>query len=160
MIELPDMYTSYKALSNMDHESFSVVTSANKPPLGDLTQYYNDFLNHSSTKKEHNTNTNTNTQSEIPKNMINLENVILLETKLWMIKENIPKMDGISELCEDWWEISHNETMLQNLGHVFKEPRYKAILKTAIAAEISVISIIFSVSMHLETPPKSILISR
>jgi hypothetical protein len=156
MIGLPDMYTSYKALSNKDFESFSVVTSAAKPPLGDLTNYYNDFLNHSSTKKEH----NTNTQSEIPKNMINLENVILLETKLWMIKENIPKMDGISELCEDWWEISHNETMLQNLGHVFKEPRYKAILKTAIAAEISVISIIFSVSMHLETPPKSILISR
>lgn len=147
------IFTTAKSFPNKTYEDSGAVASTEKPPLGDMTKYYNDYLNNSSNKKED----NPRTQPEVSKNMINLENVILLESKLLAIKEGMPKLDGIAELCEDWWEISHNETMLQNLGNVFKEPRYKAILKTAIAAEISVVSIIFCVSMHLETPPKSIL---
>jgi hypothetical protein len=135
----PGIFTNVKTHSSKAYEDSRAVISTGKPPLGDMTKFYNDYLNNSSNKKED----NPRDQFEVPKNMINLENVILLETKLLAIKEGLPKLDGIAELCEDWWEISHNETMLQNLGNVFKEPRYKAILKTAIAAEISVISIIF-----------------
>lgn len=46
--------------------------------------------------------------------------------------------------------------MRQNLGNVFKEPRYKAILKTAAVVEIAVITLIHMISIHVETPPKSI----
>lgn len=96
----------------------------------------------------------------IPKNMINLENVILLEEKLRKINENILKMSDLSSFCEDWWEISHSETMLQNLGNVFKEPRYKAILKTATAVEMCAVSYIYAISQHFQTPPKSIIMSK
>jgi len=78
----------------------------------------------------------TDSQS-MSKNMINLENVLLLEQKLTQINENIGKSTNVHELCEDWWEINQNETMLHNLGNVFKEPKYKSILKSAIISEIS-----------------------
>lgn len=94
------------------------------------------------------------------KNMINLENILLLERKLCMIKESIATMSGLADLCEDWWEISHQETTLQNLGNVFKEPKFKTILKTSIIIEIAAVSVIYIISLHSETPPKSILISK
>lgn len=94
------------------------------------------------------------------KNMINLENILLLERKICMIKESIATMSGLSDLCEDWWEISHQETTLQNLGNVFKEPKYKSILKTSIMIEVAAVSVVYIISLHSETPPKSILISK
>jgi len=92
--------------------------------------------------------------------MINLENVILLEEKLRKINENIVKMENVATLWEDWWEISHSETMILNLGNVFKEPRYKSILKAATGVEMWAISIIFAVCQHTQIPPKSILLSK
>lgn len=65
------------------------------------------------------------------KNMINLENILIIEKKISEILEGINTMVEINLLCEDWWEVTQEETMLMNLGNVFKEPKYKAILKQA-----------------------------
>jgi hypothetical protein len=48
--------------------------------------------------------------------MINLENIMLIEKKIAEICEGVASMDSISSLCEDWWELTQQETMLQNLG--------------------------------------------
>lgn len=69
------------------------------------------------------------------KNMINLENIIIIEKKISEISEGINTMVEINLLCEDWWEVTQEETMLMNLGEVFKEPRYKQILKQATLCE-------------------------
>jgi Dullard-like phosphatase family protein len=91
------------------------------------------------------------------KNMINLENVLIIEKKINEISEAINTMVEINLLCEDWWEITQEETMLMNLGNVFKEDRYKQILKQATLWEWSTISIVYVISLHLETPPSIIL---
>ena len=123
-----------------------------------LSQHYSKFIEDS----QQNKNLKTNFQNSPPesKNMINLENIMLIEKKILEIIDGINKMEGISVLCEDWWELSHEETMLQNLGNVFKEPKYKSILKTASLVEVVSISLCYWVSQHLKTPPKSVLISK
>lgn len=75
------------------------------------------------------------------KNMINLENILLIEKKLSSIISHFQSSQEISSLCEDWWELSQEETMLQNLGNVFKEPRYKTCLKTGSILETLSISL-------------------
>lgn len=69
------------------------------------------------------------------KNMINLENILIIEKKISETLEGINTMVEINLLCEDWWEVTQEETMLMNLGNVFKEPKYKAILKQATLCE-------------------------
>ncbi|CAI2385968.1 unnamed protein product [Moneuplotes crassus] len=66
-------------------------------------------------------------------------------------------MIDINLLCEDWWEITQEETMLMNLGEVFKEPKYKEIIKIATLSECVTVSIVYVISLHLETPPSIIL---
>ncbi|CAI2382574.1 unnamed protein product [Moneuplotes crassus] len=122
------------------------------PDKKDLEELCDEFIRKN---KENAIKNNSKTLAQ--NNMINIENVILLEEKMRLINENVLKMKDLTRLCEDWWEISHTETMLQNLGNVFKEPRYKAILRTATCVEICAISLIFAVDQHYETPPKSIL---
>lgn len=113
--------------------------------------------------KEYNEYMNTNNmgaQMEQPdpnKNMINLENILIIEKKLTEITDSINTMVDINLLCEDWWEITQEETMLMNLGNVFKEPKYKEILKRATLCECVTVSIVYVISLHLETPPKIIL---
>ena len=123
-----------------------------------LVQHYNKFMEDSLLNK----NIRSNFPSNPPesKNMINLENILLIEKKILEIIEGINKMDGVSILCEDWWELSHEETMLQNLGNVFKEPKYKSILKTSSLVEVVSISLCYCISQHLKTPPKSVLMSK
>ena len=74
-------------------------------------------------------------QPDPNKNMINLENILIIEKKISEISDGINTMVEINLLCEDWWEVTQEETMLMNLGDVFKEPRYKAILKQATLCE-------------------------
>lgn len=70
------------------------------------------------------------------KNMINLENILLLENKLSSLMVNLKNSDAICKLWEEWWELSQEETMLQNLGNVFKEPKFKLILKMSTILEV------------------------
>lgn len=124
-----------------------------------LAEHYKNFIQDSVFSKQPKSYS-LQKQSPQIKNMINLENILLIERKLTEINEGISMMEGISELCEDWWELSHEETMLQNLGNVFKEPKFKSILKISSLVEVAAISLCYWVSLHLETPPKSILISK
>lgn len=106
-------------------------------------------------------------QPEPPRNMVNLENILLLERKISQIVDFIENKykdcvssDSPNELvkiCEDWWDISDNETMLPNLGNVFKEQRYKAILRTTSIVEACILTTIHLISGHIQVPPKSIL---
>lgn len=91
------------------------------------------------------------------KNVINLENILIIEKKLGEILDGINTMVEINLLCEDWWEITQEETMLMNLGNVFKEAKYKAILKRATLCECVTVSVVYVISLHLETPPTIIL---
>lgn len=91
------------------------------------------------------------------KNMINLENILIIEQKLRQITESINTMVDIKELCEDWWEITNQETMLMNLSSIFKELKFKEILKQVNHCECVTISIIYAINLHLKTPPTIIL---
>ena len=123
-----------------------------------LVHHDNKFMEDSLVNK--NISPNSPSFPSESRNMINLENIMLIEKKILEIIDGIHKMDGISILCEDWWELSHEETMLQNLGNVFKEPKYKLILKTSSIVEVVSISLCYCISQHLKTPPKSILMSK
>lgn len=62
--------------------------------------------------------------------MVNLENVLIIEEKIRLIYDQISNFSkDISMLCEDWWEVTQEETALHELGNLFKEPAYKQILK-------------------------------
>lgn len=113
-------------------------------------QDLNDFVNS-------NTNIASQDQYDPNKNMINLENILIIEKKIGEILQEINTMVQIDSLCEDWWEVTQEETMLMNLGNVFKEPKFKAILKQATLCECATISIVYVISLHLETPPTIIL---
>lgn len=100
-----------------------------------LEQHYNEFLEEikvgkSSRKQvdeslEKASVEQVQTLEDETKNMINLENIMLLEKKLCSILDAVESMDEVIPFCEDWWDLSQEETMLQNLGNVFKEPKYK-----------------------------------
>lgn len=85
---------------------------------------YQNYINSNNLAKEPDMN-------DPDKNMINLENILIIDKKLGEISQSINTMVGIQALCEDWWEITQEETMLMNLGGVFKEEKYKQILKRA-----------------------------
>jgi hypothetical protein len=105
-------------------EQLKAVIEENKKDKGDLNDYVNKNFDKNSIHEP--------TDSYDPnKNMINLENILIIEKKINEITDAINTMVEINLLCEDWWEVSQEETMLMNLGNVFKEPRYKAILKQA-----------------------------
>lgn len=117
--------TTRPGINNMViSEQLKAVIEENKKEKGDL----NDYVN----KNFDNNVMHEPTDSYDPnKNMINLENILIIEKKINEITDAINTMVEINLLCEDWWEVSQEETMLMNLGNVFKEPRYKAILKQA-----------------------------
>lgn len=83
------------------------------------------------------------------KNMINLENILLIEQKLVKISENLLCTSTICELCEGWWELSQEETMLRNLGNVFKEPRFKQILRAASILEVIGVTLCHTVALQI-----------
>lgn len=91
-------------------------------------------------------------------NMINLENVLQIEEKISAVHEGLGMNLGeVTTLCEDWWELTQVETTLSNLGNLFREPKYKLLLKMATLQECVTISIAYVISLHVETPPKSVL---
>ena len=58
--------------------------------------------------------------------MINLENVLIIEEKIREIYDSLSTFHKeISLLCEDWWEVTQEETALAELGNLFKEPIFK-----------------------------------
>lgn len=90
--------------------------------------------------------------------MINLENILKLENKIQLIYENSSlNFSKVTTLCEDWWEITQEEQTLQELGLLFREPRFKEFLKIATLNECVIISIAYVISLHIETPTKLIL---
>lgn len=106
----------------------------------------------------------TNTKPQQPQqpqqqnnNMINLENILMIEEKLKQLIQSINTMVDIDKLCEDWWEVTTDETMLMNLSSIFREPAYKQILKRAVLSESVAISLVYAIGLHLETPPNAIL---
>ena len=58
--------------------------------------------------------------------------MLFIEDRVFHMNERLKQSNFLEEtqkvieLCEDWWELSQEETMLQNLANVFKEPRYKS----------------------------------
>lgn len=91
-------------------------------------------------------------------NMVNLENIIALEQKLWEMYEKISsQVSDLTLICEDWWEITQEETTLIDLGGLFREEVFRDYLKKASLCECIVVSIAYVISLHLETPPKSVL---
>jgi hypothetical protein len=120
------MSTTKPGIHNMViSEQLKAVIEENKRDGGDLNDYVNRNFDQNLGHEP--------TDSYDPnKNMINLENILIIEKKINEISDSINTMVEINLLCEDWWEVTQEETMLMNLGNVFKEPRYKAILKQAI----------------------------
>jgi hypothetical protein len=94
----------------------------------------------------------------LPKNMINLENILLLEGKLTQITANLLDPSMICELCEDWWELSQEETMLRNLGNVFKEPRFKQILRAASVLEVVGVTLCHCIALQNDTHHEEVII--
>jgi Dullard-like phosphatase family protein len=141
------MSTTKLGVNNMViSEHLKTVIEENKKSTQDLHDYVNT----------HNAMDDMNA-ADPNKNMINLENILIIEKKIREITDGINTMVDINLLCEDWWEVTQEETMLMNLGNVFKEPKYKAILKRATLCECVTISIVYVISLHLETPPTIIL---
>ena len=98
-------------------------------------------------------NTANNKRPVGKNNMINLENILKLESKLTKIVQDLADpsdLEDIIMLWEEWWDLSREETMLQNLGNVFKEPKYKIILKTATCLETFAITIWHSTLLQSE----------
>lgn len=94
------------------------------------------------------------------KNLINLENVLLVEDKLWTILESfrflqhqqsattetlIIKFADIAFLCEEWWEITH-ENNLNYLDRLFKDEVVRRSVRQAIILQVLVITLCYAIN--------------
>ncbi len=53
--------------------------------------------------------------------MVNLENVLFLEDRIWLISEKIKNSHSVLDLCEDWWELLRHESVLFEVEKIFKD---------------------------------------
>ncbi len=93
--------------------------------------------------------------------MINLENVLLVEDKLWTILESfrflqhnyasasqttlIDKQGSIALLCEDWWEITHEDN-LNYLDRLFRDQKIRRTVRQSIILELLCVTVCYAVA--------------
>ena len=63
----------------------------------------------------------------------------------------------IGLISEEWWEISQEEETLHHLDKLYKDERLKRALKQSILLECVSVSLVYCISLHINTPPKQIL---
>ena len=112
------------------------------------------------------------------KNLINLENVLLIEDKLWSIlesfrflqhsssspsmqaqdepgdelvmKTNVQKYADIALLCEEWWEIT-NDNNINYLDRLFKDDNVRRSVRQAIILQVISITLCYSITSERST---------
>eukprot|EP00347_Sterkiella_histriomuscorum_P018948 403343543 len=120
-------------------------------------------------------------QSKDLKNLINLENVLLIEDKLWTILESFrylqhqgqgtrisqlnqdqiiattaKKQGDIALLCEEWWEITHEDN-LNYLDRLFKDPIVRRSVRQSIILELFSITICYAITSEKSSDTESLL---
>jgi len=71
--------------------------------------------------------------------LLNMENVIFFEDRIWAIGENLRKQESTLEICEDYWEMIRQEAVLFQVHRIFKdEPTKKGIRKSLILQLLTV----------------------
>ena len=88
--------------------------------------------------------------------MINLEVVLLQETKVWelftLILEN-QSYHNLIPLCEDWWEITKDATSLFDIYKIYRDPLTRKSIRKAMILECIVI-LLSAYLAQIEHPSK------
>lgn len=85
---------------------------------------------------------------------IGLFSVQQVEEKLWGILQRLDSNnDNISQICEDWWELSQDSISLHSLCQFFADEKHKEHLNFGAICEFWTISAAYIVSIHSEETP-------
>jgi hypothetical protein len=61
----------------------------------------------------------------------------VIEEKLWGILQKLDaNNDNVSQICEDWWEVSQECMSMNSLTEYFSDENHKDVLRRAALCEL------------------------
>ena len=101
------------------------------------------------------------------KNLINLENVLLIEDKLWSVLESfrylqltnelqadvktcVQKYADVALMCEEWWEITHDNN-INYLDRLFKDDALRRNVRQAIILQMITVTVCYTLTSERST---------
>ena len=83
---------------------------------------------------------------------LNLESLLFIEEKLWMIVEGIRENRDISEQCEEWWEVT-DEDSVNSIDRLFRDERLRRGIRQLLILESVAVTLVYTLTVEDTVSP-------